>query len=336
MPEPGVEVMWPGGSASMGPRWGTGYRAPAAVRRILCRMSTSWDVFARIMDPPSSLHCMEHTRRTQEDLPPFVDAAWLKAHRSSVVTADVRWYLDGASGRTAYDGGHLPDAVFVDLDAWLSGNSGPQGLNPLPDSAVFAHGMSSLGIGDDTTVIAYDDAGGVIAARLVWMLRALGHRAALLDGGIAAWTGPLDTTPVKLTSAAFTPSPWPEACLARLEDITAGASGIIVDARNADRFDGSLQLPTDPQAGHIPGAVNVPCRGNLAPDARLRPSAEVRRAFAKVGIEDATAVISYCGSGVTACHNLLALEHAGLGQGRLYAGGWSEYGADPRRRAELG
>lgn len=117
---------------------------------------------------------------------------------------------------------------------------------------------------------------------------------------------------------------------------TAGAAGIIVDARNADRFDGSLQLPTDPQAGHIPGAVNVPCRGNLAPDGRLRPIAEVRRAFAKVGIEDATAVISYCGSGVTACHNLLALEHAGLGQGRLYAGGWSEYGAAPGLRAQLG
>jgi thiosulfate/3-mercaptopyruvate sulfurtransferase len=288
------------------------------------------------MDTSSSLHCMEDSWITQEDLPPFVDVSWLKAHRSNVVTADVRWYLDGASGRAAYDGGHLPDAVFVDLDAWLSGNSGPHGLNPLPDSEVFAHGMFSLGVGDDATVIAYDDAGGVIAARLVWMLRALGHRAALLDGGLAAWTGPLETTPVKPTPATFTPSPWPEARLAQLEDVTAGAAGIIVDARNADRFDGSLQLPTDPQAGHMPGAVNVPCRGNLAPDGRLRPIAEVRRAFAKVGIEDATAVISHCGSGVTACHNLLALEHAGLGQGRLYAGGWSEYGAEPRRRAELG
>ncbi len=226
--------------------------------------------------------------------------------------------------------------MFVDLDSWLSGSSGPHGLNPLPDPEVFAQGMSSLGIGDSTTVVAYDDAGGVIAARLVWMLRALGHRAALLDGGIAAWKGALETIPAKPTPATLTPSPWPKEHLARLEDISAGAAGIIVDARNADRFDGSLQLPTDPQAGHIPGAVNVPCRGNLATDGRLRPIAEVRRAFAKVGIEDATAVISYCGSGVTACHNLLVLEHAGLGRGRLYAGGWSEYGAEPRRRAELG
>ncbi len=286
------------------------------------------------MDTSSSLHYMDYGRTTEEALPPFVEAAWLKAHRRSVVTADIRWYLDGASGRASYDGGHLPDAVFVDLDAWLSGSSGPHGLNPLPDPEVFAHGMSSLGIGDDTTVVAYDDAGGVIAARLVWMLRALGHRAALLDGGLPAWTGSLETTPVKPTPATFTPSPWPEARLAQLEDITAGAAGIIVDARNAERFDGSLQLPTDPQAGHIPGAVNVPCRGNLAPDGRLRSIAEVRRAFAQVGIEDATPVISYCGSGVTACHNLLALEHAGLGQGRLYPGGWSEYGAE--RRSELG
>jgi thiosulfate/3-mercaptopyruvate sulfurtransferase len=166
-------------------------------------MSTLWDIFAQIMDTSSSLHCMD-SRITPEDLPPFVDAAWLKAHRSNLVTADVRWYLDGASGRAAYDGGHLPDAVFVDLDAWLSGNSGADGLNPLPDSEVFAQGMSSLGIGDDTTVIAYDDAGGVIAARLVWMLRALGHRAGLLEGGISAWTGPLETTPVKPTPATFT------------------------------------------------------------------------------------------------------------------------------------
>jgi thiosulfate/3-mercaptopyruvate sulfurtransferase len=279
---------------------------------------------------------MDHSPITQADLPPFVDARWLEAHRGNVVIADARWYLDGASGRSAYDGGHLPDAVFVDLDAWLSGDSGPHGLNPLPDPDVFAHGMSSLGIGDDTTVIAYDDAGGVIAARLVWMLRALGHRAALLDGGIAAWTGSLERTPVNPTPATFTPSPWPESRLAQLEDITAGPAGIIVDARNADRFAGSLQLPTDPQAGHIPGAVNVPCRANLTADARLRPIGEVRRAFASVGIEDAAAVISYCGSGVTACHNLLTLEHAGLGQGRLYAGGWSEYGAGPGHRAELG
>ncbi|MFF1883509.1 sulfurtransferase [Pseudarthrobacter sp. NPDC058196] len=217
---------------------------------------------------------MAPTPTTPADLPPFVDTAWLEAHRNDVVIADARWYLGGASGRSAYDGGHVPGAVFVDLDAWLSGEAGPDGLNPLPDPDVFACGMSSLGIGDRTAVIAYDDAGGVIAARLVWMLRATGHPAALLDGGIAAWTGPLETTSVKPTPATFRPVPWPESRLARLEDITAGRAGIIVDARNADRFDGTLQLPTDPQAGHIPGAVNVPCRANLSPNGRLRPVAE--------------------------------------------------------------
>ena len=111
-----------------------------------------------------------------------------------------------------------------------------------------------------------------------------------------------------------------------------GWAGIVVDARNPDRFDGSLQVPTDPQAGHIPGAVNVPCRKNLDHTGRLRPIAEVREAFERAGISDAAAVASYCGSGVTACHNLLALEHVGLGRGRLYPGGWSEYAADDAAR----
>jgi thiosulfate/3-mercaptopyruvate sulfurtransferase len=278
---------------------------------------------------------MAHRSMAAEELPPFVHGRWLEAHRHEVVLADARWYLDGRSGRAAYEAGHLPGAVFIDLDAWLSGPGGSAGLNPLPDPDVFAHGMSSLGIGDEATVIAYDDAGGVIAARLVWMLRALGHRAALLDGGLAAWAGQLETTTVEPVPATFTASPWPRSQLAELEDLTVDAR-ILIDARDADRFEGRLQLPTDPQAGHIPGAVNVPCRRNLLADGRLRPIDEVRRAFQEVGVTDATAVVSYCGSGVTACHNLLALESAGLGRGRLYAGGWSHYAADPSHPAELG
>lgn len=264
---------------------------------------------------------------------PFVDAAWLADHQGEVIVAEVRWYLDGASGRAAYDAGHIPGAIFVDLDAWLSGGAGPGGLNPLPDPKVFAHGMASLGIGDRSVVVAYDDAGGVIAARLVWMLRALGKHAALLDGGIATWAGPLETAPVEPSPASFTPAPWPADLLLRAESLK-GWDGIIVDARNADRFDGTLQVPTDPQAGHIPGAVNVPCRENIDASGHLRPIAEVLAAFARAGIEDGSAVVSYCGSGITACHNLLVLEHAGLGRGRLYPGGWSEYAADPKHGAE--
>ena len=160
-----------------------------------------------------------------------------------------------------------------------------------------------------------------------------GLRAALLDGGIAAWPGLLDRDPVHPAPASFTAAPWPEESLVQADDLEAWA-GIVVDARHADRFGGSLQLPTDPQAGHIPGAVNVPCRENLDSVGRLRPIAEVREAFARVGVRDGSAVVSYCGSGITACHNLLALEHVGLGRGLLYPGGWSEYAEDPRRIAE--
>ena len=275
---------------------------------------------------------MDEFQRTVGTLPPFVDVAWLAQHRSGVVVADARWYLDGSSAREAYDDGHIPGAVFVDFDAWLSGEAGQRGLNPLPDPAVFAHGMSVLGIGDDSTVVAYDDAGGVIAARLVWMLRALGRKAALLDGGLAAWQGALQTEPVSPVPAVFTPSAWPEELIVgphQLQD----PSVTVIDARNPDRFDGSLQVPSDPRPGHISGAVNVPCRANLTRDGQLKPLDEVRAAFVHAGVTDAATVVSYCGSGVTACHNLLALEQAGLGIGRLYPGGWSEYARDPNRPA---
>src|SRR3954462_7177506 len=126
-------------------------------------------------------------------IPPVVDPAWLAARRDQVVLADVRWYLDGRSGRAAYDAGHLPGAVFVDLDRWLARPGSPaEGRHPLPDPEVFAAGLAGLGIGDGDTVIGYDAAGGVIAARLVWMLRATGHRAALLDGGLTAYQGDLE------------------------------------------------------------------------------------------------------------------------------------------------
>src|SRR5215210_9265599 len=127
-------------------------------------------------------------------LGPVVDAAWTAAHRAEVVLADVRWYLDGSSGRGAYESGHLPGAVFVDLDAWLAAPASPEaGRHPPPDPEVFARGMGKLGIGDGDAVVAYDDQGGVIAARLVWILRATGRAAALLDGGLASWDRPLET-----------------------------------------------------------------------------------------------------------------------------------------------
>lgn len=268
-------------------------------------------------------------------LPPVVDPCWLRAHRDDVVLADVRWYLDGRSGRAAYDAGHLPGAVFVDLDRWLAGEAGPAaGRHPLPDPERFAEGMGELGIGDADPVVAYDDAGGVMAARLVWLLRAVGHDAALLDGGLTAYDGPLEQHTPPRPATVFTPRPWPAERLAGIDDALDPAN-VVLDARAPERFRGEEE-PVDPRAGHIPGARSLPCRDHVDERGRFLPPEELRRRFAGVGATDGAAVVSYCGSGVTACHTLLALEQAGLGPGRLYPGSWSQYSADPDRPVATG
>jgi thiosulfate/3-mercaptopyruvate sulfurtransferase len=260
-------------------------------------------------------------------LPPIVDAAWLAARRDEVVLADVRFYLDGRDPRAAYDAGHIPGAVYVDLHRWLAAApSDEAGRHPLPTPEHFAEGLGRAGIGDETAVVAYDDAGGVIAARLVWMLRAIGHDAALLDGGIPAWPGALTTDEPPSTPRTFTPRPWPADRLVSLTDIAGGgvADAVLIDARQRQRFHGEPD-GVDPRAGHIPGARAMPTREHLGADGTLRPVDELRAAFAAAGIGAGTDVISYCGSGVTACHNLLVLEHAGLGRHRLYPGSWSQW-----------
>jgi thiosulfate/3-mercaptopyruvate sulfurtransferase len=271
---------------------------------------------------------------------PVVSVNWWQQHRDEVVLADVRWYLDGRSGRDAYDAGHLPGAVFVDLDRWLAAGASPEaGRHPLPDPAVFAAGMAGLGIADDSTVVAYDDAGGTIAARLIWMLRVTGHTAALLDGGLPAYRGPLEqgppaqALPAQVPPARFTPRPWPADRLAGLGDATDPGL-VVLDARDRSRYRGDSE-PVDPRPGHIPGARNLPCRENLAPDGTFLPVARLRERLASVGVTDAAQVVSYCGSGVTACHNLLVLEYAGLGEGRLFPGSWSQY-SHTNRPAALG
>ncbi|WP_122981885.1 sulfurtransferase [Actinoplanes teichomyceticus] len=263
---------------------------------------------------------------------PVVDQDWLRAHAGDVVLADVRWYLDGRSGRAAYQEGHLPGAVFIDLDTALAGPASPaEGRHPLPDPRVFAAAMSAAGIGDADTVVAYDDAGGVVAARLVWLLRAIGCEAALLDGGLPGYDGELTPEPPARPAATFTPREWPAGRLASLADTVAGGY-VVLDAREAARFRGDAE-PVDPRPGHIPGARSLPCRENLTGDGRFLPVARLRERFAAVGVDGATEVISYCGSGVTACHNLLAMEHAGLGRGRLYPGSWSQYSHTDRPAA---
>ena len=267
------------------------------------------------------------------NLQPFVDWSWCAGNAGRFVVVDTRWYLDGSSGRDAYDAGHIPDAVFVDLDQWLSRPASKgAGRNPLPDPEVFARGMREAGISDSDTVIAYDDAGGVIAARLVWMLRSTGHGAAILDGGIASYPGELATEAPQRPEGDFSVQAWPRNLLADISE--ASSDGYtVVDARNRDRFDG-VQDPVDPRPGHIPGAVNVPCRENLDSSGHLKPEVQLRGNFARAGIVSAENTITYCGSGVTACHNLLVLEHLGAGRGRLFVGGWSQYGHATDRPVE--
>ena len=263
---------------------------------------------------------------------PVVDLDGIRALPEPVLFADVRHYLDGRSGRAAYDRGHLPGAIFVDVDHDLAApGSAAEGRHPLPSPEAFAECMARLGVSDDDTVIAYDDAGGVTAARLVWMLRVIGQDAALLDGGVEAYAGALETAVPDRPRATFTARPWPPERLAGIEDATS-ASFVVLDARQPERFRGESE-PIDPRAGHIPGARNVPCRENVGADGRFLPVEPLRRRFAAAGVTDGASVVSYCGSGVTACHNLLALERAGLGPGRLYPGSWSQYSATDRPAA---
>jgi thiosulfate/3-mercaptopyruvate sulfurtransferase len=248
---------------------------------------------------------------------------------ADAVLVDVRYYLDGRPGRGGYDAGHIPGAVYVEMDEVLAApGSVTEGRHPLPDPAVFAAGMSAAGIGDGATVIAYDDAGGVIAARLVWMLRALGEDAALLDGGLPAWEGAVETTPSVRPPAVFTARPWPVDRIASPDD-AADPANVVVDARQRERFRGDEE-PVDPRAGHIPGARSLPVREHVGADGRLLDAETLRARLLAVGIDGEAPVVSYCGSGVTACHNLLVIEHAGLGHGRLYPGSWSQWSHSDR------
>ena len=263
-------------------------------------------------------------------LGPILDAgavAELSTGHGDTVLCDVRWYLDGRSGLEAYEAGHLPGAVFVDLDEHLTAEPGPGvGRHPLPVAEAFAGSMGELGIGPDDTVVAYDDAGGMSAGRLVWMLRVLGQAAALLDGGIGAWSGQLETRTPQRTPVDVPVRPWPDRAFVDIGDVAAGATGrVLLDARAPERYRGEVE-PMDPRAGHVPGAVTAPVAANLV-DGRFLLPADLSDHYRALGVEDATDVVAYCGSGVSACHDLLAMEHAGMGRGRLYVGSWSQWSA---------
>lgn len=271
---------------------------------------------------------------------PLVSAADLASHLGDAawVAVDCRHDLAKLdAGEAAYAAGHLPGAVFAHLDRDLSGPmTGRNGRHPLPDAATLAARLGCLGIGLDTMVVAYDDGPGMFAARLWWLLRWLGHeRVAVLDGGLAAWKAaghPLETARPQPAAKVL---PWKAA----LDVVSAGEvlenierRGFqLVDARAPDRFRGENET-LDPVGGHIPGAVNRFFRDNLGPDGRFKAAAQLRDEWlALLGDRSPGAVVHQCGSGVTACHNLLAMEVAGLSGSRLYAGSWSEWVSDPAR-----
>ena len=268
-------------------------------------------------------------------IPPVVDFKWLQEHLGEVIVVDVRWYLDGRPGREAYERGHIPGAVFIDLEYSLAGDGGEKvGRHPLPTPTHFAEEMSRNGIGDGAEVVAYDDAGGVIAARLVWMLRTLGESAVLLDGGLQSYKGDLETGSKKPVLAKFSERSWPQSRIATIDE-ACDARNIVLDARNRDRYEGENE-PVDPRAGHIPGAINIACRENLNPDGTFLPVPVLRQRFVEAGVGEGSAVISYCGSGVTACHTLLAMELAGFAPGRLFPGSWSQYSQAAERPVSTG
>jgi thiosulfate/3-mercaptopyruvate sulfurtransferase len=241
--------------------------------------------------------------------------------------ADVRWSLaDPGAGRRDYAAGHLPGAVFVDLDSDLVAPRGP-GRHPLPDPTVFARRLEALGFDAASDIVAYDDAGGTIAARLWWMLDSLGHqRVRVLDGGIGAWLAAGGPTTVEVPALApgqlrlrdrWSRTIDREGLVARLGSVR------LLDARAAERYRGQVE-PIDPVAGHIPTAVSLPTAGSLAPDGRLLPVDALRVRFGgdEAGGRD---VVVACGSGVTACHHALAMRAAGLPDPLLYPGSYSDW-----------
>lgn len=247
-------------------------------------------------------------------------------------------------GAQAYVKGHIPGALFLHLDRDLSGaKTGRNGRHPLPDPAVFAAKMSACGVGPDTQVVAYDNEAGVFAARLWWMLRWLGHdKVALLDGGLAAWRRAkqaLVADVPEFPAARFEPRPHAQMLVdAEFVRSRLGSPGtLILDARTPERFSGE-QETVDPVGGHIPGAVNRFYFDNLD-DAGcyFKPAGELRAELgALLAGRDPSAVLQQCGSGVTACHNILAMELAGLQGSKLYAGSWSEWCSDPARPIATG
>jgi len=249
------------------------------------------------------------------------------------VILDVRWSLAEPDGSAAYRAGHIPGAVYVDLDRELADHTDEgRGRHPLPSEAAFTRAMRRWGLRDGDEVVVMDALGNQSAARAWWLLRFAGfERVRMLDGGLAAWVGAGGS----LETGDVVPEPGDATAhygglpVLGIEDAAAlPAEGVLLDARAAERYRGEVE-PVDPKAGHIPGAVSAPTAGNLDADGRFRSPAELRERFAAVGVVPGVRVGAYCGSGVTAAHEVAALALAGV-EGALFPGSWSEWSTTDR------
>ena len=254
---------------------------------------------------------------------------------------DVRWRLGGPPGVDIYVAGHVPEAVFVDLDRDLAGPPGPGGRHPMPAAAAFEAAMRRAGVSAGRPVVVYDDADSTAAARAWWLLRYFGHSSVrVLDGGFRAWTAegePVSSGPPLLAAAGdFTASPGHLELLDADGAAVMASTGLLLDARTGERYRGQSE-PIDPVAGHIPGAVSAPTADNVHPDGTFLAAADLTARFTALGAAPppaprgpAPAVGVYCGSGVTAAHEVLALAIAGI-SAALYVGSWSDWITDPAR-----
>jgi thiosulfate/3-mercaptopyruvate sulfurtransferase len=260
---------------------------------------------------------------------------------SDLTLLDVRWRLGGPPGRELYDAGHIPGAAFVDLDRDLAAPPGTGGRHPLPATADFQQAMQRAGVRDGRPVVVYDDADSTAAARAWWLLRYFGHPSVrVLDGGLRAWTAggyPVVTTsqerPV-IFAGRFTARPGQLGLLDADGAASIARAGQLLDARAGERYRGEAEH-VDPVAGHIPGAVSAPTAENVNPDGTFRPAADLAARFSALGATDGRPVAAYCGSGVTAAHEVLALTLAGV-PAALYVGSWSNWITDPTRPVATG
>lgn len=267
----------------------------------------------------------------------LIDVAELAGMTPAPVLLDVRWRLGGPPGIDDYLAGHVPGAVFVDLDRDLSSEPGASGRHPMPAQAGFQAAMRRAGVRDGRLVVVYDEADSTVAARAWWLLRYFGHREVrVLNGGYRAWTTAGQPAQTGAGEAAepgdFTASPGHMPLLDAADAARVARDGVLIDARAAERYRGETE-PIDPVAGHIPGAVSIPTAGNVKLDGTFTAKDTLYRRFA--GLDASKDIAVYCGSGVTAAHEVLALEMAGITAG-LYVGSWSNWVADPARPVAVG